>query len=153
MIEKNIGVISDTHGLFRTKVLEVFNNVDLIIHAGDVGKEEILDELREIAPVVAVRGNTDNGYLATRLNYSEIMDIGEKSIYLIHDIDGIEIEPEAAYIDVVVYGHSHKPDMKKINGVLYLNPGSSGPKRFNLPTTVAIMKIKDDEVSVKFIEI
>jgi putative phosphoesterase len=153
MTEKNIGVISDTHGLLRPEVLDIFENMDLIIHAGDVGNEEILEELKRIAPVIAVRGNTDKGFLARKLNCSEIVDIGDKSIYLIHDIEDIEIEPEAAFIDIVVYGHSHKQDMNKVDEVLYLNPGSAGPKRFKLPTSVAVIKIIDDEVKVEFVEI
>ncbi|GAA0180349.1 metallophosphoesterase family protein [Clostridium sediminicola] len=153
MMDKKIGVISDTHGFLRTEVKEWFNDVDLIIHAGDVGNIQVLEELKAIAPVVAVRGNVDRDDLTKKLASWELIEIGNKSIYIIHNIDMIDIEPKDVNIDMVVFGHSHVAEEKTIEGVLYLNPGSAGPKRFLLPSTAAILQIEDNNITIKFINL
>lgn len=153
MLKKKIGVIADTHGLLRTEIAEMFKDVDLIIHAGDVGKPQVLEELKTIAPVVAVKGNVDKGNLVKKLPSWENVDIGNKSIYVLHDIDRMDIEPKGADIDIVIYGHSHKASEERVEGVLYLNPGSAGPKRFSLPITVAILIIENDNIIANFIDL
>lgn len=153
MINKKIGVISDTHRFLRSEISEIFKDVDLIIHAGDVGGIQVLEELKAIAPVVAVRGNVDKDDLAEKLASWEIVEVGNKSIYVIHNIDMMDIEPKDANIDIVIFGHSHKAAEKIIEGVLYLNPGSAGPKRFYLPITAAILQIEDNNVTTNFVNL
>lgn len=153
MINKKIGVISDTHGLLRSEISEIFKDVDLIIHAGDVGQTQVLEDLKSIAPVVAVRGNVDKDDLAEKLAGWEIVEVGNKSIYVIHNIDMMDIEPKDADVDIVIFGHSHKAAEKNIEGVLYLNPGSAGPKRFHLPISAAIVQIEDNNVTTNFIDL
>src|SRR5215468_5391102 len=131
-----VGVISDTHGLWRPEVVEVLRGSEHILHAGDVGTPEILDKLREIAPVTAVRGNVDRGAWAVVLPHSEVFEMEGVSIYMLHILDELDLKPEAAGFGVVVYGHSHKPATEMRGGVLYFNPGSAGPRRFKLPVTV-----------------
>src|SRR5215472_3802111 len=130
-----IGVISDTHGLLREEALAALSGAEHIIHAGDVGKAEILDRLREIAPVTAVRGNVDLGCWSRELPDRETVEVDGMSIYVLHILAEIDLKPEAAGFDVVVYGHSHVPKQKLKSGVLYFNPGSAGPRRFRLPVT------------------
>ncbi len=137
-----IGVISDTHGLLRPSAIEALQGSDLIIHAGDVGRAEILDRLRAIAPVIAVRGNVDYGGWADALAISEVTSFGEHDIYMRHILADMDIEPKAAGFAAVIYGHSHKPDIAEKNGVIYFNPGSAGPRRFALPVTVGRLRIK-----------
>lgn len=134
-----IGVISDTHGLLRPEAVQALEGSSLIIHAGDVGDPGILDELRKIAPVVAVRGNIDKGEALP-----EVMRVehGGVSIYVLHDVNQLDIDPAAAGFDAVISGHSHKPSIREENGVLYLNPGSAGPRRFRLPVTVARLDVR-----------
>jgi putative phosphoesterase len=136
-----IGVISDTHGLLRPEALQALAGSSLIIHAGDVGDPGILDALRKIAPVVAVRGNVDTGEWAGVLRESECVEHGEASIYVLHDVNQLDLDPAAAGFDAVISGHSHKPSIRTEGGVLYLNPGSAGPRRFTLPVTVARLHV------------
>jgi len=137
-----VGVISDTHGLLRPEVLKLFKDVDLIVHAGDIGKPEILDELRKLAPVVAVRGNNDNGPWANRIPESATVTVAGASIFVIHDLKELTSLHPSVKADVIVSGHSHKPAIERRDSVLYLNPGSAGPRRFKLPICVARLSIR-----------
>ena len=136
-----VGVISDTHGLLRSSALEGLCGVDHLIHAGDVGKEEILAELAALAPLTVVRGNVDRGEWAERLPLTEVLQVGGVLLYVIHDVKDLDLNPSAASIRVVISGHSHQPTIREQNGVLYLNPGSAGPRRFKLPVSVARLEI------------
>ncbi|MBI6872576.1 metallophosphoesterase family protein [Clostridium aciditolerans] len=153
MSKYKIGVISDTHGLLRHEALEMLKGVEMIIHAGDVGDPEILQKLKEIAPVVAVRGNCDKGEWAYKLNKTEVIKLGEVLIYVIHNINDIDIDLEAAGFNIVVSGHSHKPLNIEDNGILFLNPGSIGPRRFNLPISMGILNINKEKVNANLIEL
>ena len=148
-----IGVISDTHGLLRPEVAEALRGVAHILHAGDVGAPEVLEELRTIAPVTAVRGNVDGDEWASALPVNEVVEIEGISIYVLHILDELDLKPEAAGFEVVVYGHSHKPSSEAKNGVLYFNPGSAGPRRFKLPVTVGRLVIDDGKVRGEIVEI
>jgi putative phosphoesterase len=138
-----VGVIADTHGLLRPEVLELFTGVSMIIHAGDVGTPDVLTTLKEIAPVRAVRGNVDKGAWAEALPETEIVECNGSFIYLLHDRKTLDLDPRAAGMQVVISGHSHRPDESRKNGVLYLNPGSAGPRRFKLPITAALLRIEE----------
>jgi putative phosphoesterase len=135
-----IGVISDTHGQMRPSALAALKGSDLIIHAGDVGRPEILDELRAIAPVVAVRGNVDPGG-ANALPMNAVVSLGGQTIYTRHILGDLDLDPAAAGFAAIIYGHSHKPDIAEKNGVLYFNPGAAGPRRFSLPVTVGALRL------------
>jgi uncharacterized protein len=137
-----IGVVSDTHGLLRPEVLRALAGVEQILHLGDVGNEEILFALRKIAPVVAVRGNIDRNGDCAKLPETELLEIEEISIYLLHNIDELDLSPSAAGIDAVLYGHSHQPSITHREGVLFFNPGSCGPRRFQLPVTIGLLYVK-----------
>ena len=132
-----IGVISDTHGMLRTTAENALKHVDAIIHAGDVGSFEVLKVLKKFAPVYAVRGNMDGGKLGDSLPSAEVVDLDVVLFYVIHDIALLDLDPVAAGMSVVIYGHSHKPQVHAKDGVIYLNPGSAGPRRFKLPITMA----------------
>ena len=132
-----IGVISDTHGLLRPEALDALRGASHILHAGDVGDITILDHLRAIAPVTAIRGNIDTSGPTAQLPATEALELDGHLIYMLHAIADLDLKPEAAGISVVIYGHSHKPSTNIHKGVLYLNPGSAGPRRFRLPVTVA----------------
>jgi putative phosphoesterase len=131
-----LGIISDTHGMLRPEAVEALRGSTHILHAGDVGTPEILERLREIAPVTAVRGNVDRGAWASVLPESEVVEIEGVSIFMLHVLAELDLKPQAAGFGVVVYGHSHKPVCEVKGGVLYFNPGSAGPRRFKLPVTV-----------------
>lgn len=131
-----VGLIADTHGLLRPEALEALRDAHLIIHAGDVGRAEILETLKGLAPVHAVRGNVDHGAWANELPKDELVEVGEIGIYVYHGHEELGLDPKAAACQVVVSGHSHMPATTEKKGVLYLNPGSAGPKRFKLPVTV-----------------
>jgi len=131
-----IGVISDTHGLLRSEAIEALRGSDRIIHAGDVGAPEILDQLRAIAPLTAVRGNIDKSAWARKLPENEVLEIAGISIYVLHDLGQLDLKPKAAEFAVVVSGHSHVPKQETRDGVLYFNPGSAGPRRFKLPVSI-----------------
>jgi putative phosphoesterase len=148
-----VGLISDTHGLLRPEALVALRGSDLIIHAGDVGKPEIIEQLRSLAPVVAVRGNIDKGPWASHLPLTAIAEAGSALIYVLHDIAELDLDPVAAKINVVVSGHSHKPGHTERNGVMYLNPGSAGPRRFQLPITVARLYLRTLPWRVEFIDL
>jgi putative phosphoesterase len=151
--EKAIGVISDTHGLLRPEAIEALRGVDLILHAGDVGSSEVLETLKGIAPVVAVRGNNDKGEWAEELPQWEVAEVGSISIYMIHDLKEIDLSPEAGGFQVVVSGHSHKSSVEERKGVMYVNPGSAGPRRFSLPVTIARLKVSGEAVSAEVVEL
>ncbi len=134
-------MISDTHGLLRPEAVEALRGVDRLVHAGDVGKEALLAELAALAPVVAVRGNVDRGEWAERLPLTETVQAGGALLYVIHDVKELDLNPRAASIRVVISGHSHQASVREEDGVLYLNPGSAGPRRFKLPLSVARLEI------------
>jgi putative phosphoesterase len=138
-----IGVVSDTHGLLRTEVLLALAGVDHILHAGDVGDPAILDELARIAPVTAIRGNIDTHGPCSLLPATEAIELAGCLIYMVHAREDLDLSPQAAAISAVIYGHSHKPSVEQLQGVFYLNPGSAGPRRFNLPITFATLRITD----------
>jgi hypothetical protein len=133
---REVGVISDTHGLLRPEAVAALDGCDLILHAGDVGRAAILDELRRIAPVHAVRGNVDGGELAA-LPLTEAVEVGDHVIYMIHIVEDLDLDPGAAGVALLVHGHTHRPRTGTHRGVPVLNPGSAGPRRFELPVTVA----------------
>ena len=136
-----IGIISDTHGLLRPQALDALRGVERILHAGDVGKREILDSLRSIAPVVAVRGNVDREAWTASLRETEAVEVGSHLLYMLHDFSQLDLNPNAAGFSAVIYGHSHQPSVEWRGGVLYLNPGSAGPRRFTLPVTLARLRV------------
>lgn len=136
-----IGVISDTHGLVRPEALRALAGADLIVHAGDVGTPDVLDALRGVAPVIAVRGNNDRGPWARALAETEIVQQGGRALYVLHDLHELDVDPRASGFDAVIAGHSHQPRVERRDGVLYLNPGSAGPRRFRLPVCVARVKV------------
>ena len=137
-----VGVISDTHGLLRPEAIRALEGVSLIIHAGDIGTPAILDRLENIAPVIAVRGNTDEERWACRLPLTEVVEIGGISLYVLHDLSKLDLSPAVSGFSAVVTGHTHRPAIENKNGVLFLNPGSAGPKRFTLPVSVALLHIR-----------
>jgi putative phosphoesterase len=138
-----IGVISDTHGLLRPEAVAALRGAEHILHAGDIGAPEVLAALAEIAPVTAVRGNNDKGGWAGRLPATAVFDAGGISIYMLHDLGELDLDPAAAGFAVVVAGHSHKPGQDRRDGVLYFNPGSAGPRRFKLPIALGLLRIDD----------
>ncbi len=140
-----IGLISDTHGLLRPEALEALHGSHHIIHAGDIGKPEILDALAAIAPVTAVRGNNDTGAWAAAIPETAALRIGPVCIHVLHDLALLDIDPAAAGFRVVVAGHSHRPAVREQDGVLFVNPGSAGPRRFTLP--IAVARLTLDEAS------
>ena len=141
-----IGVISDTHGLLRPEAVAALSGSDHIIHAGDIGAPEILEELRSMATVTAVRGNVDTAPWARKLPETEVVEIGGVSIYVLHDLAQLELKPEAAGFAAVASGHSHVPKQETRNGVLYFNAGSAGPRRFKLPVSVGRLIVANGRV-------
>ncbi len=152
---RTIGVISDTHGLLREEALHALAGSDLIIHAGDVGKPEILERLSEIAPVRAVYGNTDWGELREALPGTDIVDLGTLGplAYVLHIFDTLDLDPVAAGFRVVIFGHTHQPLIRELEGVLYLNPGSAGPRRPDLPVTVARVTVEGKAVRAEIVDL
>ena len=136
-----LGLISDTHGLMRPEALDALRGSDLIVHAGDIGDAAILNSLASIAPVRAIRGNNDKGDWAADLPLTEVVELGAHSIYILHNLADLDLDPAAAGFASVVSGHSHKPAIEERDGVLFVNPGSAGPRRFKLPVTVAKMRL------------
>ncbi|MGV3741362.1 MAG: metallophosphoesterase family protein [Burkholderiaceae bacterium] len=136
-----IGIISDTHGLLRPEATAALSGVDRIIHAGDIGKPEILEQLAGIAPVMAVRGNNDMAAWAADLPHSQVLEAGGIRIFLIHDVKEIDIDLHAAGIHAVIAGHSHRPLIETRDGILFINPGSAGPRRFSLPISLALLEV------------
>ncbi len=150
---KRIGLISDTHGLLRKEAVEALGGSEMIIHAGDVGKPEILEELRKIAPVVAVRGNADTEPWALALPETAVAEVGVAMIYVLHDVNALDLNPAVSGFQIVVSGHSHKPGKTERDGVLYINPGSAGPRRFQLPVTVARLNLGRTTFAVEFVDL
>jgi uncharacterized protein len=151
--EQMVGLISDTHGLLREEAVRAMRGCELIIHAGDVGKPAIIDALRDLAPVVVVRGNIDDGPWGEGLPSTAIAEIDGKTIYVLHNIRELDLDPAAAGFHVVVSGHSHKPAQFETSGVLYINPGSAGPRRFDLPITVAHLDLRAQPWKADFIDL
>jgi putative phosphoesterase len=141
-----IGVISDTHGLLRPEIKEIFAECDLIIHAGDVGKDSVLKELEEITKVVAVKGNIDSGELANKLKETVRIKVMNTDILIIHDISKLDSKVLSTGKNVIIYGHSHKAVIKELGNTLYFNPGSAGPRRFRLPITIGLLRISEDNI-------
>ena len=152
-----VGLISDTHGLMRREALAALEGCELIIHAGDVGAPEILEQLRAIAPVVAVRGNVDEGVWAEQLPMTAVVEARSARIYVLHDLQQLDLDatgdPTGSNFNIVVSGHSHKAGRWEKNGVLYLNPGSAGPRRFRLPVTVARLDLRQEPWGVELVEL
>ena len=148
-----VGVISDTHGLLQPAAIEAFKGTDLIIHAGDVGKPDILEDLQAIAPVEAVRGNMDMDNWAHKLPETKLIEVGSVLLYVIHDVYKIDIKPAKAGISAIIHGHTHKPSsIEDHNGVLFLNPGSATQPRFNSPASVALLHVKEKSLVAQFFE-
>ncbi len=144
-----VGVVSDTHGLLRDEAVAALQGSDWIVHAGDVGGDGILERLREIAPVAAVRGNNDHGPWASRLPQTHRLEVGGVCVFVIHDLAARAIDPVAIGVDVVVCGHSHQPVIERRAGVLFVNPGSAGPRRFQLPISLARLAIIREKVDAE----
>ncbi|MET4524052.1 metallophosphoesterase family protein [Bradyrhizobium sp. JR18.2] len=140
----SIGIISDTHGLLRPEALRVLAHVDHIIHGGDIGDPEIITALRRIAPVTAIRGNVDTGEWSTEFAETKLVRLAGRLFYVLHDLNTMQIDPVAQGIDVIVSGHSHVPKMNTVDGLLYVNPGSAGRRRFKLPITLASLEVTPD---------
>lgn len=150
---RKIGILSDTHGLLREEVRSRLQGCDTIMHAGDIGGLSVLEELRHIAEVVAVRGNVDTGAWARELPEMEYVDVEGTKICVIHDLSELALDPAAAGVNVVLYGHSHKPAAEWREDILYLNPGGAGPKRFHLPVSMAFLHIGSAGISQEIIEL
>ncbi len=149
-----VGLISDTHGLLRPEALDFLRGSDFIVHAGDIGDPGIVTELARLAPVVAVRGNIDQGDWAQSIPATEVFEVGGAAVlYVLHNIDDLNLDPAAAGFHAVVYGHSHQPGVRWKDGVLYVNPGSAGPRRFSLPISVGRLLVDAGTVSAELIEI
>ncbi len=148
-----VGLISDTHGLLRPEAAAALYGSDLIVHAGDIGDSSILDRLSAIAPTSAVRGNNDKGEWASRLPATEVLEVGAVLIYVIHDLAELDVDAAAAGIHVVISGHSHRPAIEWRDNVLYLNPGSAGPRRFKLPVSVATLIIGHELITPRLVEL
>jgi hypothetical protein len=139
-----IGVISDTHGLLRPEIAPALTGVDRILHLGDIGKISILRDLEKIAPVTAIRGNIDSEGPCSDLPETEVVLVEDRYLYMLHDLNALHLDPAAAKFAAVLYGHTHVPKLQKKKGVLYFNPGSCGPRRFDLPITIGLLIIGDD---------
>ena len=148
-----IGVISDTHGLVRPEVLEIFKGAELIIHAGDIGGPKVLEILSAIAPVKAVRGNNDRDAWADHLPHDQVIEHDSYLFYVLHELEHLDLDPVAAEISTVIYGHSHRPLAETRKDVLYLNPGSAGPRRFSLPIALAKLHLTQSGLVPEIIEI
>jgi hypothetical protein len=148
-----IGLISDTHGLLREEAVRALHGAELIIHAGDVGMPEILESLGAIAPVIAVRGNVDTDPWTNALPATAVVESSGPAIYVLHDVHRLDLNPAAAGFRIVVSGHSHKPGKEERDGILYINPGSAGPRRFNLPVTIAWLYVEVSPWRVEFVEL
>jgi putative phosphoesterase len=148
-----IGLISDTHGLMRKEALHALRGSDLIIHAGDVGKPEILDALKALAPVVVVKGNIDTGDWAKTLPATAVVETGVANVYVLHDLQQLDLDPKTAGFHVIVSGHTHKPIHTRRGNVLYVNPGSAGPRRFELPVTVARLDLAQSPWKPEFVDL
>jgi putative phosphoesterase len=148
-----IGLLSDTHGLLRPEALEFLRGSDFIVHAGDIGDAAVLDTLGTLAPVTAVRGNNDRDAWARGIAETEVLQFDEVFIYVLHDLAQLDLAPAAAGFQVVVSGHSHQPRIEERDGVLYVNPGSCGPRRFKLPVAVAELRISGKSLNANLVEL
>lgn len=149
-----VGIIADTHGIIRQKALEALKESDIIIHAGDIGKIDVINALETIAPVYAIKGNNDKGKWSNRYPETEVVEINGTRIYVLHDIKEMDLDPKREGFDIVIHGHSHMFSKRIYNDTLYINPGGSGRKRFNLPLTVALLHLFDGgEKEVQFIHL
>jgi uncharacterized protein len=149
---RRVGLVSDTHGLLRPELVQALAGCQLILHAGDVGRPEVLDGLRQVAPVAAVRGNVDRGPWAQQLRLSEVVEVEESLIYLIHDVTAMDLDPAAAGFQAVISGHTHRAGSFRDRGVLYINPGSAGPRRLRLPVSAALLRVVGKDLQVEWIE-
>jgi putative phosphoesterase len=148
-----VGVISDTHGLLRPEAVAALTGTDLIIHGGDVGAPDVIDALRNLAPTFVVRGNVDKAHWAGALPMTVHVEVGELLFHVLHDISELDLDPAVAGYAAVVYGHSHRPSIEMREGVLFLNPGSAGPRRFNLPVSVARISVSGQQLRPEIIEL
>ena len=148
-----IGVISDTHGLVRPEALRALEGADLLIHAGDIGKPEVIQTLRSVASVVAIRGNVDQGEWARSFPETEVVEVEQRLIYVLHNVKRMDLDPGKAGFHVVISGHSHQPSVTNHNGVLFVNPGSAGPRRFRLPVAVARLQIEGELIHPEIIKL
>ena len=148
-----IGIISDTHGLLRPEAERALQGVELIVHAGDVGDPEILAKLKRIAPVFAVRGNVDTSPWAQELPVTTVVEADGASFYVLHNLRELDLRPDGAKFDFVISGHTHQPEQAEKNGVLYINPGCAGPRRFNLPITLALVDLAKRPWSAQFVKL
>ena len=148
-----IGVISDTHGILRPQAVEALRGCEALIHAGDVGRVQVLETLRGLAPVFAVRGNTDTDEWAETLPETEVVEVLGRRIYLLHDVERLDLDPGAAGFGAVIFGHSHRPEIRRRDGVLYLNPGSAGPRRFDLPISVARVRLEEEDLQAEILHL
>ena len=146
-----LGVISDTHGLVRPEALAALAGVERIVHAGDIGNRDVLEALERVAPVTAVRGNNDRGDWAKKIPETEVVKVGGVSLYLLHDLHELDLEPRAAGFAAIISGHSHQPNVEERDGVLYLNPGSAGPRRFKLPISLARLTVAGKRVKAELV--
>lgn len=150
---KTIGVISDTHGWLRPEALAALQGSDLLVHAGDIGAADVIGRLQDLAPVLAVRGNVDGEAWAERFPKTRVVEVASVRLYVLHDVNDLDLDPLAAKLDVVISGHSHRPSVTQQRGVLYLNPGSAGRRRFQLPVTVAKLVIEAGECTAEIVEL
>lgn len=148
-----VGVLSDTHGLLRPEALAALQGVDHLLHAGDVGDPAILDQLRTLAPLTAIRGNIDRSGPCAELPATEVVELEGRLIYLVHSLADLDLNPEAAGIAAVISGHSHKPSIRQQGTVLFLNPGSAGPRRFSLPISVALLRLTSQTLAAEILEL
>ncbi len=151
--DHKIGIISDTHGLIRQSIVKTFKDVDLIVHAGDVGKPEVLETLRAIARVYPVRGNVDGGKWTDKLPETELVKVGQVYLYVLHDLNALDLDLTAAGVNAVISGHSHVPKIEKRNGVLFLNPGSAGARQSNYPASIAFLYINGVSIDAEIVEL
>lgn len=153
MASQRVGLVSDTHGLLRPELVRALAGCDIVVHAGDVGRPEVLDGLRQVASVVAVRGNVDRGPWVQQLRQTEVVEVGPALLYVIHDLSGMDLDPAAAGFQAVISGHTHKPESREERGVLYVNPGSAGPRRFRWPISAALLHVEGGSLRLEWIEL
>jgi putative phosphoesterase len=153
MTEHLIGVISDTHGLLRPQAVAALQGVELIVHAGDIGGPEILEALEKVAPVFPVRGNIDKDDWTRKLPQTRVVEVGGVHLFVLHDLYLLDLEPAAARFQAVIYGHSHRASNTHKDGVLYLNPGSAGPRRFTMPVSLALLRVSGHSLTAELLEL
>lgn len=148
-----VGIISDTHGLLRSEALAALRGCHMIVHAGDIGTPEVLDGLCKVAPVIAIRGNNDKGAWASKLPETEVVEADGVSLYVLHNVNDLDLDPAVAGFRAVISGHSHRPSIEDWKGVLFVNPGSAGPRRFKLPVAVARLRVSRAKVEAEVVEL